>query len=154
MKNGIPMLTTNFLLSEPSSLNLPKLMAEELEKLGVKGFAYLEFDITLGPKLKYYYYGGRASFIPKLVNNPAISVELSIIGKYAKEIVTDNGERLMIYKISERESDGRVYPHFLILELKGNKKKHVRKLVETVIQKTNGKIKNVNVLKKALISSL
>ncbi len=154
MREEVSILTTDVLLNEPLSLKLPKLKAKELERRGVKGLAYLEFDIMLGPKLRYYYYSERASFIPKLVNNPAISVELSIIGKYAKEIVTDDGERLMIYKISEKEEDGRTYPHFLILELRGNRKRNVKKLVEAVIHKTNGKIKNVNELKKALVNSL
>ena len=102
------------------------------EREGIMGFAYLDFDINLGPIVKYYYVTDDSSFVKKLLKNPSLVAEITIIGKHANEVVTENNERLLIKKIRNVDELGREVPNFIIIETKGRKKRLAKRLMENL----------------------
>ncbi|MGQ4891509.1 MAG: hypothetical protein ACP6IP_03370 [Candidatus Njordarchaeia archaeon] len=124
----------NSFSQEAKKMKLDSKMVQFLEREGIIGFAFLDFNTVLGPVLKYYYYGNSSSFIKKLKDNPASVVELSIVGKYANEFVTPNNEKLLIKKIVKKDEYGRDIPNYVVIELKGRKKRLARSILERLAQ--------------------
>jgi len=142
------------IIGKPKKLNPPKNVGVSLEKEGITGIAYLDFDVRMGPLVKYYYVTRNSSFIKKLIANPSLVAELTIIGKYANEIVTENNERLLIKKIIKRDEFGREVPHFIVIETKGRRKKLAKKIIEKLAN-LNGEssTRKVNQLLRESVSS-
>lgn len=129
LDNGLPDFSSDGFMNA-RKIKPPKKVINLLEKEGITGLAYLDFDVEFGPLIKFYYVTEKSSFIKRLINNPSLVAEITIIGKHANEILTENNERLLIKKISSVDDLGREVPHFIVVETKGRKKRLAKKLIE------------------------
>ena len=134
----------------PAKLELDKKTAELLEREGIIGFAFLDFNTMLGPVLKYYYCNNGSNFVKKLKDNPASIAELSIVGKYANEFVTPSNEKLLIRKIVGKDEYGRDIPNYVIIELKGKKKRLAKNMLEKIAQSGRDANSVKRIIKKTL----
>lgn len=137
---------------EAKRIKPPKRVERALDDEGIMGIAYVGFDVELGPKIEYYYANGGSTFIKKLLKNPALVAELTIIGKYANEVVTESNEKLLIKKIVSKDDLNRETPHFIVIELKGKKKRFAKDLIDKL--SSNKTVNNVSWIKKFLSDSL
>jgi len=134
----------------PKEITLSKEVRNFLSTNGIVGMALIEFDSEIGPILKNYYMSEKSTFINKLIKNPALAVEISIIGKYAQEIVTKDKEKILIMGYISKDKFNRSATNYVIFELSGNKKRLARKLLEKVVRDINGKKDPKRVFKSLL----
>jgi len=120
---------------QPEPLKLGRHALYNFTKAGGRGLAIIFFDNELGPIVKYYYLK-RGKLISTLLKNKAFSVEMSIIGKYAEEIVLKNGVKALIYTFSFKNTD----KNFIVVELS---EKNDKKLLKSIINEIVSKLKSV-----------
>ena len=141
---------------EPIKIYLGKEARMKLHRMGAKGIAIILFDEFWGPVFQYYYIK-RSKLVSRLLENRAMPAELSIIGKYVREMVLKDGTRVLITPFITK-GQGRDNVNFILVELRENVK-NKRKLLELIMEvasELNGSekidlVKISNVIRKKLI---
>ncbi len=141
---------------EPTKIYLGKEARMKLHRMGAKGMAVILFDEFWGPVFQYYYIK-RSKLVSRLLENRAMPAELSIIGKYVREMVLKDGTRVLIAPFITR-GQGRDNMNFILVELRENvkNKKRLLELLTEVASELNGSekidlMKISNVIRKKLI---
>jgi len=111
-------------------LRFSKQELNKLNELGINGLAIILFHEKKGPYLAYYY-RKNSKLVSDLLRNSALSVEMSVIAKYAKEVILKNDSRIMIKEFRIKKE--RTIPNFFVIQLKSNyKKAEIRRLLDSI----------------------
>lgn len=110
---------------KPRELDLSRIWPK-LRSLGIRGVVILGFSPESGPFLKAYSSDGRSRLLKRMLKNPTVAVELSLIGKYLKEFKTHNDEKNVIRPYNQEKNE------FILFQLSGRKKTKARSLLKKV----------------------
>ena len=148
------LLEVGFVLNEPEKILLDDRTSNILSEMGIVGLAVIEFDLEIGPIVRGYYIGEKSRFIPRLLDDPGLVAEISIIGKHANELVTPQGEKILIMPYKATDNGGRIVTNYVIFELGGKKKREAKKLIKNLAKNMKNKKDKTyrDILKKILLS--
>ena len=157
MKELNDLLQDELLAGEPAParLRLTRTALQKFIKIGCRGLAIIIFDETWGPTVRYYYLR-RSKLVEKLLKNKAFPVELSIIGKYAEEIVLKDGTKILIWAFKSPAKSGEK-TNYIVLEIdektdKSRLKPILRGLTEILAKNDRANVKLLNNIICSLLS--
>jgi len=139
------------MIKKPEMIRLPADVKSKLRAIGAKGIAVIRFHDDFGPTLSYYTHDEDSTFIKVLKDNPSLTVELSILAKYAKEIKMESGSLVLIEKIHDVDKFGRRKTHLVVLEIRGKQRILPRKILSYIANKLQRSGLSKSTLVRALI---
>jgi len=138
-------------IPDVEEIHIPNKIENELYPLGISNIFIMFFDEAFGPRL--YSYAKKDEMIEKILENPAFGAEVTILAKYANEILLKNGKRLIIRDININQKQ-----YYLFVQVNKGfispKPLKIAKIIADMLEK-NGKIDEriiVNSLEIALRS--
>ena len=98
MEKNIDKQSSEVAIPEAERINIPNKIENELYPLGISNIFIMFFDEAFGPRL--YSYAKKDEMIEKILENPTFGAEVTILAKYANELLLKNGKRLIIRDIN------------------------------------------------------